>query len=78
MMAVQLSFVAILSGISALILEPGQGLYSHMSKYWLWIIFLALVDGLGFVLMATGQNFSPPTHAAIILSLEGVFASVAR
>ena len=24
-----------------------------------------------------GQNYSPPTHAAIILSLEGVFASVA-
>jgi drug/metabolite transporter (DMT)-like permease len=27
--------------------------------------------------MAVGQNYSPPTHAAIILSLEGVFASVA-
>jgi hypothetical protein len=27
--------------------------------------------------MAMGQTFSPPTHAAIILSLEGVFAAVA-
>jgi drug/metabolite transporter (DMT)-like permease len=26
--------------------------------------------------MAMGQNYSPPTHAAIILSLEGVFASI--
>ena len=27
--------------------------------------------------MAVGQTYSPPSHAAIILSLEGVFASVA-
>ena len=27
--------------------------------------------------MAVGQAYSPPSHAAIILSLEGVFASVA-
>jgi drug/metabolite transporter (DMT)-like permease len=27
--------------------------------------------------MAVGQNYSPPTHAAIILSLEGIFASIA-
>ena len=33
--------------------------------------------GLGFTLMAVGQTYSPPSHAAIILSLEGVFASVA-
>jgi drug/metabolite transporter (DMT)-like permease len=33
--------------------------------------------GLGFTLMAVGQTYSPPTHAAMILSLEGVFASVA-
>jgi len=42
-----------------------------------WLIFLAVSEGLGFTLMAVGQNYSPPTHAAIILSLEGVFASVA-
>lgn len=28
-------------------------------------------------LRAVGQTFSPPTHAAIILSLEGVFAAIA-
>jgi hypothetical protein len=27
--------------------------------------------------MAAGQNYAPPTHAAIILSLEGVFAAIA-
>ncbi len=42
-----------------------------------WLIFLAITEGLGFTLMANGQNFAPPTHAAIILSLEGVFAAVA-
>jgi drug/metabolite transporter (DMT)-like permease len=40
-------------------------------------MFLAISEGLGFTLMAVGQNVSPPTHAAIILSLEGVFASIA-
>ena len=40
-------------------------------------IILLLPAGLGFVLMAVGQIYSPPSHAAIILSLEGVFASVA-
>lgn len=40
-------------------------------------MFLAVSEGAGFTLMAMGQTFSPPTHAAIILSLEGVFAAVA-
>jgi hypothetical protein len=46
----------------------------YMHKYTYIYIYKS---GLGFTLMAVGQNYSPPTHAAIILSLEGVFASIA-
>lgn len=47
-----------------------------MVQFLPWMLFLAVSEGLAFMLMALGQNYSPPTHAAIILSLEGVFAAV--
>ena len=77
MMCVQMGCVTFLSAVTAVWLEPHQWFWSHMYAYWHWIFFLAIVDGLGFLLMAQGQVYAPPTHAAIILSLEGVFASVA-
>ena len=76
MMCIQLGIVTLLSSITAVCIEPHQWEWVHMYTYWHWIIFLAIVDGLGFILMGLGQNYAPPTHAAIILSLEGVFASV--
>lgn len=77
MMCVQMGCVTFLSAATAIWVEPHQWFWSHMAAYWHWIFFLAIVDGLGFLLMAQGQTYAPPTHAAIILSLEGVFASVA-
>ncbi|MDR1374265.1 MAG: DMT family transporter [Treponema sp.] len=32
--------------------------------------------GLAYTLQAVGQKYAPPAHAAIILSLEGVFAAI--
>lgn len=79
MMCIQMGFVSFLSACLALYLEPHQWFFNHqwLYYYWPWIIYLAITEGLGFTLMATGQNTAPPTHAAIILSLEGVFAAVA-
>ena len=77
MMCIQLGVVTLLSCFAALTLEPQQWLWDHIWVFFPWLIFLAVSEGLGFTLMAVGQNYSPPTHAAIILSLEGVFASVA-
>lgn len=77
MMCIQMGCVTFLSAVTAIWVEPHQWFWSHMYAYWHWIFFLAIVDGLGFLLMAQGQIYAPPTHAAIILSLEGVFASVA-
>jgi len=42
---------------------------SHLVLFLPWMLFLAVSEGLAFLLMAMGQNYSPPTHAAIILSL---------
>ena len=76
MMCVQLGVVTLLSSIAAIVLEPQQWLWDHIFLFLPWLIFLAISEGLGFTLMAVGQTYSPPTHAAIILSLEGVFAAV--
>lgn len=77
MMCIQFGVVTFLSSCAAFIFEPQQWLWDHLFVFLPWLLFLAISEGLGFTLMAVGQNFSPPTHAAIILSLEGVFASVA-
>lgn len=77
MMCVQLSIVAIISAFAAMMFEQQVWVWQHIWSFFPWMLFLAIVEGLGFTLMAMGQHFSPPTHAAILLSLEGVFASVA-
>lgn len=77
MMIVQLSMVTLFSGIAALTFEPQTWFLHHIMRFMPWLLFLAVTEGLAFTLMALGQSFAPPTHAAIILSLEGVFAAVA-
>ena len=77
MIAFQMGIVSLLSLFFALCFESFSNFIHHFLFYLPWLMFLAIVEGLGFALMALGQTFSPPTHAAIILSLEGVFASIA-
>lgn len=72
MMCIQLGFVTFLSAIVAVIAEPQQWFFDHIIGFFPWLLFLAVAEGSGFTLMAVGQNFSPPAHAAIILSLEGI------
>jgi uncharacterized membrane protein len=77
MMIVQLSMVTLFSAIAALMFEPQTWFLHHILMFMPWLLFLACTEGMAFTLMALGQAFAPPTHAAIILSLEGVFAAVA-
>ena len=77
MMCIQFGVVTLLSSLLAFVVEPQQWLWDHLFTFMPWLFFLAVTEGLGFVLMSMGQHYSPPTHAAIILSLEGVFAAVA-
>lgn len=76
MMIVQMVVVSVLSGILAIMLEPQGWFFTHILLILPWILFVAVAEGVGFTLMALGQTYSPATHAALILSLEGVFASV--
>ena len=77
MMEIQFAVVTFLSGITAFLFEIDYLSVSQLILFLPWLLFLSISEGLGFFLMAVGQSFSPPTHAAIILSLEGVFASIA-
>jgi drug/metabolite transporter (DMT)-like permease len=59
----------------ALVLEP-QGLAS-LAGAWPVVLYSGLVPiGLGFTLQITGQKHAPPVDAAIILSMEAVFATL--
>ena len=58
-----------ISGCVALFSERSGVFLGHILQFLPWMIFLAVSEGLAFMLMALGQNYSPPTHAAIILSL---------
>lgn len=75
-MIVQLIVVSVLSIIVAVATEPQGWMLSHIVLILPWILFVAIAEGIGFTLMALGQTYSPATHAALLLSLEGVFASV--
>lgn len=75
MMTYQMFVVGSLSFIVSKIYEDSFTLDFLLSIFPL-LLFLSLVEGLGFVLMAEGQKFSPPTHAALILALEGFFTSL--
>jgi drug/metabolite transporter (DMT)-like permease len=78
MMIVQLGTVSFLSTTAALIIEPQSFFLTHMVVFLPTLLFLAFVEGLAFLMMARGQGCAPPTHAAILLSLEGVFATIAE
>lgn len=59
----------------ALALEP-QG-FSSLTTAWPVVLYSGLVPiGLGFTLQIAGQKYAPPVDAAIILSMEAVFATL--
>jgi drug/metabolite transporter (DMT)-like permease len=78
MLAIQWTVVAALSACAAFFAEPREWTIQHIITFMPLLLFLAVSEGLGFVLMALAQSYTPPTQTAIILSLEGVFTSIAR
>lgn len=75
MMCIQLAVVAFLSLICAIITDLHELDIRIFFKFLPWLLFLAVVEGLGCTLMALGQVYSPPAHVTLILGLEGVFTS---
>jgi drug/metabolite transporter (DMT)-like permease len=58
-----------------LLVEP-QGLRPVLENWWVVAYTGVLSVGLGYTLQAAGQLLAPPADAAIILSLEAVFAAI--
>jgi len=76
MTCIQLSVVAFLSLVFAVASsDTSQINISTFIKFFPWLLFLAVVEGLGCTLMALGQVYSPPAHVTLLLGLEGVFTS---
>lgn len=52
--------------------------WQHISSVWISLTYLgALAVGVAFTLQVVGQRTAPPTHAAILLSMESPFAAIA-
>ena len=58
-----------------LVIEP-QG-FVQMSSLWWTILYNGIASvAIGFTLQGVAQKYAPPTDAALILSMEAVFAAV--
>ncbi len=61
----------------ALFAEPLQGMFIYPLQIWAAIFYGIVFCTIGaFVTQTAAQRFTPPTHAALILSLEAVFAGL--
>lgn len=73
--AVQFAVVAVLSGVLALALELDR--FSMASSGLLALTYSGvLVIAVAFTLQIVAQRDAPPTHAAVLMSLEAVFAAI--
>ena len=70
----------LVTGVVAALFMMSRGLpeWSHISSSWISLTYLgALAVGVAFTLQVVGQRTAPPTHAAILLSMESPFAAIA-
>ena len=75
MTLVQILVAGILSALSAAIFE--QPVYNLSAEVWGGIAFLGVVvTAMTIVVMMTVQRFTPAAHAALIFTLEPVFAAI--
>jgi len=66
---------AILNFSTGLITDP-KG-FTQISSLWWTILYNGIASvAIGFTLQGVAQKFAPPTDAALILSMEAVFAAV--
>ena len=73
----QMAFTGVGSLVLALFFEPVSGMFSHPPLIWGAILYAVLFCTIGaFLTQTTAQRFTLPTHAALILSTEAVFAGI--
>ncbi len=66
------AFFSLLTGF---LLEPAA--IQQVPQLWWTIVYNGIASvAIGFTLQAVGQKYAPPTDAALILSMESVFAAV--
>ncbi|MEW5785182.1 MAG: DMT family transporter [Bacillota bacterium] len=75
--AVQMAFVGLANLSIALFVEPIAGMLAHPPIIWGAIFYAVFFCTIGaFVTQTVAQRFTLPTHAALILSTEAVFAGL--
>ena len=68
---------ALLSGITALFIEPQSFTLNNALLSWKPIAYAGLISvGIAYTLQIFAQKHAPPAHAAIIMSLEAVAAII--
>ncbi|MDY6827413.1 MAG: DMT family transporter [Bacillota bacterium] len=74
---VQVGFTGLASFGAALLFETTGALFSHSLSIWGAILYAIIFCTIGaFVTQTIAQRYTPPTHAALILSTEAVFAGL--
>lgn len=74
---VQLAFTGLASFAIAFFAEPLPGMFTHPPLIWGAIFYAVVFCTIGaFVTQTVAQRYTPPTHAALILSMEAVFAGL--
>ena len=72
----EMTYLAIFCSIFAGIWEEGEWEYTHLLANWIAIVAMGLMECVGFTLSALGQIYAPPSHVALILATEAVFATI--
>ncbi len=72
---IQFAVCGLLSGLTALIFEE-PNIEALQDGFWALFYGAFLSVGLAYTLQVVAQRTADPSHAAIILSLEGVFAAL--
>jgi drug/metabolite transporter (DMT)-like permease len=73
---VQFAITAALALVAAAILEPTP--FSGVTASWPSLLYTGFLSGaLAFTLQVVAQRYTPPAEAALIMSLESVFAAAA-
>ena len=73
---VNLTVTALISFLASLMFEYKEWSVSHIFNSWKVIVFLGVVECVGFTLGALGQTHAPAHHAAIIYGSELVWATL--
>ncbi len=73
--AVQLLVTGLITGVISLLIE--QWNFNQPPAIWGWLIASALIaTSLRFLIQTRGQSLAPPSHTAIIMTLEPVWTAL--